>query len=105
MVMVTRVLLFSDLVSQGRWKVEFFLSSGGGPKSSAFPVGSLRDVLPDRREALAPQQHPSHVFIYLGLEHVEPVTGDLTEGHKPREGRVVLSRSKVFREGDVLYGR
>jgi hypothetical protein len=104
MVMVTKVLVFSDLVSQGRWKVEFFLSSGG-PKSAAYPLVCLRDVLSERREALDPQLHPSHVFIYLGLEHVQRMTGDLTDGYQPREGRAVLSRSKVFRRGDLLYGR
>jgi type I restriction enzyme M protein len=105
MVMVTRVLPFSDLVSQGRWKVEFFLSNGGGSKSTAYPLVCLRDVLRERREALDPQEHPGNLFIYLGLEHVQPVTGDLTVGYQPREGREVLSRSKVFRRGDVLYGR
>ena len=43
-------------------------------------------------------------FYYVGLENVEPVTGDpvrVEEVHK----NAVRSRSRVFRHGDILYGR
>ncbi len=103
--MLTKVLPFSALVAQGRWKVEFFLSNPDGAKSTAYPLAPLGEVLADRREFLEPQQHPDHVFHYLGLEHVQSVTGDLADGYEPCKGQEVLSRCKVFRHGDVLYGR
>lgn len=103
--MFTRVLPFSVLTSQGRWKVEFFTSDRAGPASKAYPLVRLRELLSERREFLDPQQYPDHLFNYLGLEHVLPVTGDLADGYQPVEGKEVLSRCKVFRRGDILYGR
>lgn len=103
--MVTKVVLFSELAAQRRWKVEFFCSDASGSKCTAYPLVVLGDLLNERRETLDPQQYPSHVFNYLGLEHVQPLTGDLTEGYEPRAGRAVLSRSKIFYKGDILYGR
>lgn len=103
--MLNKVLPFSTLLAHSRWKVEFFLSERRGGASTAYPMVPLREVLTERRESLDPQQHPDHIFNYLSLEHVEPLTGDLVDGYSPREGRAVLSRSKVFYCGDILYGR
>jgi hypothetical protein len=105
MVMITRVVPFTALVAQARWKVEFFVSEHAGAKSTAYPLVRLKDVLANRREFLDPQKFPDHLFHYLGLEHVQPLTGDLTDGYQPGRGRAVLSRCKVFRRGDILYGR
>lgn len=103
--MITKVLPFSMLTAQGRWKVEFFVSDGTGIKSNAFPLVKVKDVLSERRLSLDPQQFPNQLFNYIGLEHVHSITGDLVDEYSPREGREVLSRSKVFFQGDVLYGR
>jgi restriction endonuclease S subunit len=40
----------------------------------------------------------------LGLEHIQSFTGELV-GFSPRPAASIKSRSKVFRAGDVLYGR
>ncbi len=103
--MLTKILPFSALIAQSRWKVEFFMSDHTGAKSTAYPLVPLKDILADRREFLDPQQYPDHLFNYLGLEHIPPLTGDLAHGDEPRQGRAVLSRCKVFRHGDILYGR
>ncbi len=103
--MLTKVLPFSALLAQRRWKVEFFLSDPDGAKSTAYPLAPLGEVLVDRREFLEPQKYPDHLFHYLSLEHVQSVTGDLADGYEPRKGQEVLSRCKVFRRGDVFYGR
>ena len=102
--MHTKIVPFAALVAQGRWKVEFFCNEGVSPKCVRYPTVALKDILRERRAALNPQAYPDHVFNYLGLEHVQPVTGDLVE-YEARNGSQVLSRSKVFREGDLLYGR
>jgi restriction endonuclease S subunit len=93
----------SALAERGQWKVEFF-GSGNGTGRSGYPVVRLGEILRERRETLDPQSFPDHIFNYLGLEHVQPLTGDLVE-YQPRSGREVRSRSKVFRPGDILYGR
>lgn len=103
--MFTRVLPFSALAAQGRWKVDFFISNCNGARSDAYTLVPLKDVLAERREFLDPQQYSDCLFNYLGLEHILSLTGDLSDTYRPREGRAVLSRSKVFRHGDLLYGR
>jgi hypothetical protein len=105
MVMFNKVVPFSALTARGRWKVEFFVPDRDGPRSAAYPMVPLAELMAERRDFLDPQRHPDRLFHYLGLEHVVPVTGDLADGYEPRIGRAVLSRSKVFRRGDVLYGR
>ncbi len=91
------------LAKQGRWKVEFFCA-GNGTRSAHHPVVRLGEMLRERRETLDPQAFPDHVFNYIGLEHIQSLTGDLVD-YRPRAGREVLSRSKVFRQGNILYGR
>lgn len=102
--MRTKIVSFATLSAHGRWKVEFFCNESSASKSVKYPLVQLHDVLHERREALNPQSYPDHVFNYLGLEHVQSVTGDLVD-FQPRPGSQVLSRSKVFRDGDLLYGR
>ena len=103
--MFAKVVPFTTLIEQGRWKVEFFLANVKGATATAYPLVPLKNLLQDRGEFLDPQQYPDHLFNYLGLEHILPVTGDLVCDYEPRQGRAVLSRSKVFRGGDILYGR
>lgn len=93
----------ADLVEEGRWKVEFF-GPGRSARNGRYPIVRLGTILRERRETLDPQHFPDHIFHYLGLEHVQSVSGDLVD-HRPRAGLTVLSRSKVFRTGDILYGR
>lgn len=102
--MLTKTLPFSTLVSRGRWNVEFLCSNGNGRHRGAFEHVRLADVFTERRERLNPQQFPDHTFNYVSLEHVQSVTGDLVD-YAPRPGGSVLSVSKVFRQGDLLYGR
>jgi len=103
--MFTKVLPFSALLAQRRWKVEFFISERARAKSTAYPLVPLKEILAERREFLDPQQYPDHRFHYLGLEHIQPLTGDLADGYESRTGRAVLSRCKIFHPGDILYGR
>jgi hypothetical protein len=100
--MFSKLLPFSLLAKQGRWKVEFFAAHGKEIRPTAFPLVRLKDILIERRGFLDPQQYPDHLFNYLGLEHVQSTTGDLVENFTPREGRTVLSRSNGFGDGDLL---
>ena len=98
------IVPFSRIRNCGRWKVEFFCGDSTLRPDTAYDSVPLREVLNERREALDPQAFPDRLFNYLGLEHVQSMTGDLVD-FRPRPGRKILSRCKVFRQGDVLYGR
>lgn len=102
--MPTIVLNFSELTTRGRWKVEFFLNGTQAVAASVFPSTPLREIVSERKETIDPQLYPTRMFSYLGLEHVEPHTGDLVD-FAPKAGAEIKSRSKLFAPGDVLYGR
>jgi hypothetical protein len=95
---------FSQLQKRARWKVEFFCGDTASRLETAFESAPLREVFQERRESLDPQAYPDQMFNYLGLEHVQSLTGDLVD-FRPHRGNEVLSRCKVFRKGDILYGR
>lgn len=101
--MFTTTMPMAALVKQGRWKVEF-CSAGSLDQKAHFPIVQLCELFRERRETLDPQAFAEHDFHYIGLEHIQSVTGDLLD-HRPRKGREIRSRSKVFRQGDLLYGR
>jgi hypothetical protein len=101
----TKTVPFSALLRRNRWKVEFFDTVCPNTKSAVYPFVPLRKVLAERRESLDPQSYPDHLFNYLSLEHVQPLNGDLIDRYAPCKGNAILSRSKVFRSGDILYGR
>src|SRR5436309_1066967 len=102
--MWTCVVSMSQIHEASRWKVEFFCNEAAPKANIAFAWVPLEKVVDERKESLDPQSYPDHRFNYLGLENVGSVTGDLVS-FVPRYGKEVRSRSKIFREGDVLYGR
>jgi Type I restriction modification DNA specificity domain len=101
--MWTSASSISELEARGRWKVEFFCNERA-TSVSGFPMLPVRALVEERSEALDPQRFPEHLFAYIGLENVETLTGDLV-AFEPKPGSAILSRSKVFRENDILYGR
>ena len=74
---------FQQLQERSRWKVEFFCADGPSRLETAFDSAALREVVVERRESLDPQLYPNHMFNYLGLEHVQSLTGDLAEDFQP----------------------
>lgn len=93
-----------EMRKRSRWRVELFCDGPAARRRAAFRWVALRELVSERQEALDPQDHPNHLFNYVGLENIQPVTGDLVS-FEPKPGRQVRSKSKVFRNGDVLYGR
>jgi restriction endonuclease S subunit len=94
----------SDLRSRSCWMVEFFCEEIVPAPTTAYPLRSVGDLVDIRREALEPQDTPNVLMSYIGMENIESFTGSLV-GFAPRYGKEIKSRSKVFRPGDVLYGR
>lgn len=86
------------------WKVEFFCQEETNVSSSVFQLVSLQEIVTERKETLNPQANPDKLFNYLGLENIQSLTGDLIDFH-PKFGREIRSRSKIFHDGDILYGR
>ena len=93
-----------QLHSRSCWKVEFFCETTHDPSSAAFPFVKLETLVAERKEMLDPQARPNELLNYIGLENVESITGNLID-FKPRYGKEIRSRSKVFYAGDILYGR
>jgi restriction endonuclease S subunit len=86
------------------WKVEFFCGELLPHAVAAFPLCAIGDIVKERKETLDPQAQPDALVNYLGLENVQSTTGSLVD-FAPRYGKEIKSRSKVFRPGDILYGR
>lgn len=95
---------FKDISIKGRWNVEFFSGITDIGCNSKYPLVKIKDVVKESRRTIDPQSSPNQLFNYIGLENIETLTGDLV-GFKPRRGAEIHSRSKVFSQGDVLYGR
>lgn len=100
-----------DLVSpakfydSNRWNASFFLTESEAYRvCEGFRMAALGELCSERREFLLPSNYPERKFNYVGLENISQTTRMLV-GFAPKAGAEVKSRSKVFHEGDVLYGR
>lgn len=92
-----------DLLKAGRWTVAFF-NQGELRSTAGYPMRPISDVAAERRGAADPQQMGDTTINYLGLENVRSQTGELVE-FSPRPAMSIKSRSKIFKGGDVLFGR
>lgn len=92
-----------DFFAAGRWTVSFF-SHTKSALDSAFPLLPLSKLVSERKGAADPQQMGDVLITYLGLENIRPHTGELVDFSR-RAARTIKSRSKIFCENDVLYGR
>lgn len=88
-----------------RWNASFFVTeSAAYSLCNGFRMMTLGELCSERREFLFPGDYPERKFNYVGLENISQATRMLV-GFAPKLGAEVKSRSKVFREGDILYGR
>lgn len=93
----------ATLLKANRWTVSYF-TEAKAPGVSAYRHLPLREMADERRTTLDPQQFGDARIVYLGLENIRSTTGELVD-FAPRPASSVKSRSKTFRENDVLYGR
>jgi hypothetical protein len=97
---------FDALIERGRWKVEFFCSPDlSDDHTDAIGLIPIRSLVRERKESLDPSSLGSTIVNYIGLEHIQSMTGELVDYFAPRVARGVKSRSKVFQKDDVLFGR
>ncbi len=95
---------FNEILKDGRWKVEFYCDPVGASMATKYPTALVSELVIERKESVEPSSNPEFLFNYVGLENVASLTGDLIN-FVPKKGFEIRSRSKVFHEGDVLYGR
>lgn len=86
-----------------RWTPSYFLQENE-ELSSTYPMLPLSKVVKERKGTIDPQTLGDTLINYLSLENVRPQTGELNN-FKPKVAQEIKSRSKVFDENDVLYGR
>lgn len=92
------------LREDARWTVSLHASRAQASGTWAFPTRPLGELVHERKESLKPGDWPEHRFTYLGLENVAGQSGELV-GTCTAPGSDIRSSSKVFRPGDLLYGR
>lgn len=101
--MWSSTIAFDKLQERNRWKVEFFCSPEGESEHTDGVV-AIRSLVRERKESVEPSTLGSATVNYVGLENVLSLTGELVS-FEPRCATEVKSRSKVFKAGDILFGR
>lgn len=93
----------SALAAAGRWTPSYFFGTSES-LDSAHQLVELRQLVSERKGSIDPQTLGELQIAYLGLENVRPRTGELVD-FELRAANSVKSRSKIFRAGDILFGR
>jgi len=101
--MQTTIISSEILFTSTRWDANFFFKSEEALFTKYEQI-KLSEIVKERKGFLEPQSYPQHVFNYVGLENISQKTRVLTD-FKPKYGNEIKSRSKIFRKGDILYGR
>ena len=99
-----KIIRTEELLKSSRWNLKVWLNSNQKLLSTSFPMTKLDELLVERKKSLNPQDFKDRLFNYVGLENVKPYSGFLVE-FAPKYGKIIKSRSKIFFEGDILYGR
>lgn len=102
--MKIRTVAISDLITKEKWRANLHVHEDSEIKSEKFNIIPLSEVVTESNVAKDPSEMGSDGFYYIGLEHVEPTIGE-PQGIMITESDQVRSRSKLFVEGDILYGR
>lgn len=104
--MLSQKIKLSDLYDSNRWNAEYFITKKNtrNTKSTKYPEVILSDLLSERKEFLNPQEYQNKTLNYIGLENISQNTRELT-GFKPKLCSEIKSRCKIYRDGDILYGR
>src|SRR5216684_842152 len=102
--MRTKTIPLHVLEAAGRWRVELFLDEEHESHTCSCPLVEIASLCEEKTDMIDPPQSGNETFVYLGLENVESVSGDIV-GDTVRKPGDIKSRCKQFSAGDVLYGR
>ena len=98
-----KIINATDLFFENRWNTRYLLNENN-KEFTKYDKVKLEKVFKERKEFLNPQDYKEQNFNYIGLENVKSNTGDLVN-FEPKKGIEIRSRSKIFRQNDILYGR
>lgn len=73
------------------------------PEAQKWKRKKLRDVLELRREVIHPRNKPEEPTTFVGLEHIQSLTG-IRIGSLAVEMSELTGRKPQFYEGDIVYG-
>ena len=101
--MVINIVNSYKLLSSNVWSVSFLLPHESINVTKEFSLITLAELVVERKESIT-LPNDETVVHYVGLENIEAKTGRLID-YSERHGRDIKSTCKVFRAGDILYGR
>ncbi len=102
--MKARTIPITDLIEMGKWRADLHVHLDSQITSERFDLIPLSEVVTESKASKNPSDVATEEFYYVGLEHVEPITGELQE-ISIVTCEQIRSRSKIFKRGDILYGR
>lgn len=102
--MKAKAVPIADLIEMGKWRADLHVHFDSEIKSERFRLVPLSEVVIESKAAKDPREVNPKEFYYIGLEHVEQITGE-PQGISIVTCEQIRSRSKVFEQGDILYGR
>jgi len=102
--MKAKTVSISELIELGKWRADLHVHEDAEIKSEHFELVRLSEIVIESKTAKNPSESGQDGFYYIGLEHVESITGD-SQGISIVTSDHIRSRSKVFTQGDILYGR
>lgn len=102
--MKAKAVPVADLVELGKWRADLHVHVDSEIRSQKYSLVPLHNIVIESKLAMNPNEFGSGEFFYIGLENVESITGE-PQGISLVTSEQVRSRSKVFEQGDILYGK
>ncbi len=102
--MKAKTVPIAELIELGKWRADLHVHADAELRSEKFDLVRLGEIVIESKIAKDPAEFGKSGFYYIGLENVESITGD-SQGISIVTSEQVRSRSKVFAQKDILYGR
>ncbi len=102
--MITEIVSSSELFNYPIWSLQYLVSQKQTKLQSLYPIIALKDLVKERKEIVTPRNYPEKLFNYIGLENIESNVRVLANVN-PKMGQQIKSSAKVYKRGDILYGR
>jgi len=103
--MNSEIVQITDFYNSERWNAEYFINTNSILKESdKYKLVKLGDILSERKEFLTPSDYEERTFNYIGLENISQNSRELVS-FEPKNSNQIKSRCKIYRKGDLLYGR
>ena len=102
--MFIKIIDIDTISTSPIWSAQYFSMAKTNTPNSLFPRVRIQDVVEERKETVNPQSSPYSGYTYVGLENIESnIRTVFMQAEK--KGAEVKSTSKLFKNGDILYGK